>query len=1548
MLQEPCRASSRAGLGAGIWVAFMTSVAVAQTQLSLQETSLNVTANHSGNQVVNIHLNSVGPNAAVYGIVGRPSEQRASAPAGRAPRVPVVPAIVHHEGEVNWSAPHAPDELIVCYNQQWLGGIKQSNLAPAMRQQKNALHAGMGATLRKELRLINADVITVPPGMGLEEAARRYALQPGVSFVQPNYVYHAVGLPDDPCFPFVPSSSGPPNDQLLWGLHTTAEDGSPIPPDAVFDMDIDAAEAWEVTTGSSSVVVAVIDTGVDYTHPDIAANMWTNLGEIAGNGIDDDGNGLIDDIHGYDFYNNDGDPMDDHYHGTHVAGTIGAVGNNGLGVAGVNWNVRIMALKFLGATGYGVTADAIDCINYAVLMGAPISNNSWGSIWFDAALRTAIQNAANADHLFVAAAGNSSNNNDVFPFYPCTYDVDEIISVAAWNKTGWLADFSNYGATTVDLAAPGVGIYSLQPGGGIRTLNGTSMASPHVAGVAALLKAVRPDAGPLQLKQWILNGATPHANLTGKVCTGGRLNAVEPLRLATMSWLSVGNREGIIAAGGSRTIPVTFITQNMPAGSYSGSLVVLDLSYDEAVTPRIEIPVSMNLEYVEFPPIVQNLSLNVVRNFNRTVTLLGHDVNPGQSISFTIQTLPVRGTLIDPATSLPISSVPYSLAGGANTVVYSPQADQLYMASFQYTATDGIGTSNVATVTLNVIAGPTAPQDVSSYSGNTYVDLNWLPNVEEGLVGYHVYASSTSGGPYTKVTSAPYTGTTYRHYPSWQAPTYYVITAALDIGGEGEMSAEVTGQPTHASRYAPVNLRGTASNGRVYLKWDAPWEFNGAYRIIRDLQEGGAAEIIWELTTSTQTSYVDGEDDSYSPPPENDVTYTYYIENYSYWDGWGSGSNMITVTPADSTWPSMPTGVQGVCGVVFVVLTWDANPELDIDGYWVFRSTDFSGPYEYQGTVPDRRYFDRAVAPSTTYYYFIAALDLDGEESDWTEPVSATTGTDTTPPAPPTNLTATPGDGVVYLNWDDNAEPDLDVYFIYRATTSGGPYEEVDNDNPSEFSDPYVVNGTTYYYVVTAKDAYGNESGCSNEAYATPHAPGSCTVDAECDDGVYCNGEEVCVAGECQTGTAVDCDDGVPCTVDSCNETTDSCDHIANNAYCDDGSFCNGVESCDVELGCQAGTPVDCNDGVSCTNDSCNETTDSCDHNPVDALCDDGQFCNGEEVCHETLGCQAGADPCDPLLCRESDDMCVECLSASDCDDGLFCNGEETCDAAGNCQPGSDPCPGQDCDEATDACVGGAEVWLTFIDSALVPGVGTVENEDIVAFDLTTGAWSLIFDGSDVGLSGFTIDGMARMPDGSILLSFAEAGSVAGMTGGPSGTTLDDSDIVRFIPTSLGPNTAGSFVFYFDGSDVGLTTDNEDIDAIALTASGQLVISTLGSVSANGANGADTDLLLFNATSLGSVTAGTFSIYFDGSDVGLSDNGSEDVDAVAFHSSGGILLSTLGNVSVPGVTGADEDVLLFMPTQLGSKTSGTYSMYLDLSTLGIATSENVGAIEYKQ
>ncbi|MGB0715001.1 MAG: S8 family serine peptidase, partial [Phycisphaerae bacterium] len=219
-----------------------------------------------------------------------------------------------------------------------------------------------------------------------------------------------------------------------------------------------------------------------------------------------------------------------------------------------------------------------------------------------------------------------------------------------------------------------------------------------------------------------------------------------------------------------------------------------------------------------------------------------------------------------------------------------------------------------------------------------------------------------------------------------------------------------------------------------------------------------------------------------------------------------------------------------------------------------------------------------------------------------------------------------------------------------------------------------------------------------------------CVVDADCDDGVYCNGAETCNAGTCQAGSAVNCNDGVGCTDDSCNESTDSCDNVANNANCDDGSYCNGVETCSATLDCQSGSAVNCDDGIGCTDDSCNESTDSCDNVTNDSNCDDGIYCNGAETCSAGSDCQSGSDPCPGQFCLEGSQSCADCLVDGDCDDGAFCNGSETC-VAGSCSAGSDPCPGQTCNESTDQCetVAGAQ-----LEADVVVANGTTQTVNLV------------------------------------------------------------------------------------------------------------------------------------------------------------------------------------------------------------------------------------------
>ena len=333
--------------------------------------------------------------------------------------------------------------------------------------------------------------------------------------VEPDYLVQASRTPDDARFV----------DGTLWGLRNTGQNGG------VAGIDIRAERAWDLTTGSTEVVVAVIDTGIRYTHRDLAAQMWTNPDEIADNGIDDDHNGYVDDIHGINAIDGRGDPMDDGDHGSHCAGTIGAAANDGHGHVGVSWQVRLMACKFLTASGGGSTADAIKCIQYATQKRAKILSNSWGGGAFSQGLLDAILAARAQGILFVAAAGNDGLNTDVQATYPANYAADNILSVAAVDRQGKLATFSNYGLTSVHLGAPGVAIYSCTSASDTSydTFQGTSMAAPHVSGVAALVLARFPQIGLYELKQRLAATTQPLNDLQGRTVTGGLVDAFEAL-----------------------------------------------------------------------------------------------------------------------------------------------------------------------------------------------------------------------------------------------------------------------------------------------------------------------------------------------------------------------------------------------------------------------------------------------------------------------------------------------------------------------------------------------------------------------------------------------------------------------------------------------------------------------------------------------------------------------------------------------------------------------------------------------------------------------------------------------------------------------------------------------------------------------------------------------------------------------------------------------------------------------------------------------------------
>lgn len=348
-------------------------------------------------------------------------------------------------------------------------------------------------------------------GMSAKEAIERLKSHQAIEYVEPDYRVSIANATNDPRF------------EDLWGLNNEGQTGGTV------DADIDAPEAWSISTGSRDIVVGVIDTGVDYSHPDLAANAWVNSGEIAGDGIDNDGNGYIDDVHGINAITDAGDPMDDEGHGTHVSGTIGASGNNGVGIVGVNHDVSIAGCKFLAADGTGSTSGAIKCIDYMVGLknsgvNLRVLNNSWGGGGYSQALADAITASEQADILFVAAAGNDAVDNDVNPHYPSNYENDNVLSIASTDSRDNMSGFSQWGLTSVDMGAPGSAILSTIPGGGYASYSGTSMATPHVAGAAALVLSVNPDLTSLELKELLMSSGDANAALNGKTVAGTRLN----------------------------------------------------------------------------------------------------------------------------------------------------------------------------------------------------------------------------------------------------------------------------------------------------------------------------------------------------------------------------------------------------------------------------------------------------------------------------------------------------------------------------------------------------------------------------------------------------------------------------------------------------------------------------------------------------------------------------------------------------------------------------------------------------------------------------------------------------------------------------------------------------------------------------------------------------------------------------------------------------------------------------------------------------------------
>ena len=569
----------------------------------------------------------------------------------------------------------------------------------ALRPLRGLLTAAMKARGLNEISVLETQ-LPVPTAIAFLQQ------HPAVKRVQPNWVYQHCEVSNDPYY-----TGG-----SLWGMY-----GDATSPANQYGSQ--AGEAWATgKIGNSSVYVGVIDEGIMYTHPDLAANIWTNPFDPV-DGVDNDGNGKIDDIHGWDFYNNDNTVYDSSRddHATHVAGTIGAIGGNDVGVVGVNWHVTMISAKFLGPYG-GTTVDAIEAIDYFVDLktrhgfNLVAINNSWGGGGYDLGLEGAIFRAGQAGILFVAAAGNDGVNIDTTDYYPAGYTDPAVIAVAAIDSNGKLASFSNYGATKVHLGAPGVSIYSTLPNWKNQptygSYSGTSMATPHVTGAIALYAAANPDKTAAEIKAALLANTTATPSLGGKTVTGGRLNVGALLAFNSNNKAPVADNQSVtvdedfplaITLTGSDADgdALTFAVVNDPVhGTLSGTAPNLtytpSANYNgpDSITFKVNdgtvdspiATISISVTPVNDAPIANPQSVTVTQDDSLALTLTGSDAD-GDALTFVVVSNPVHGTL----------------SGTAPNLTYTPSANYNGSDSFTFKVNDGTVDSAEATVSVNVL-----------------------------------------------------------------------------------------------------------------------------------------------------------------------------------------------------------------------------------------------------------------------------------------------------------------------------------------------------------------------------------------------------------------------------------------------------------------------------------------------------------------------------------------------------------------------------------------------------------------------------------------------------------------------------------------------------------------------------------------------------------------------------------------------------------------------------------------------------------------------------
>jgi subtilisin family serine protease len=674
-------------------------------------------------------------------------------------------------------------------------------------------------------------------GENVEDALAKLRQSPAVEYAEPNYLRQVSAIPNDTQF------------TSLWGLRNTGQNvGGTV---GTADVDIDAPEAWDITTGSSNVIIGVIDTGIAYDHPDLAANIWKNPGEIPNDGIDNDGNGWVDDVFGYDFFSGDSDPMDLFGHGTHVAGTIGAVGNNNSGVTGVMQRVKLMALK-AGGAGNLLTTDAIaQAFTYAISNGARVINASFTGLPCSKTEHAALSLANTKGVMVLAAAGNDDSDSDKIPVFPAGYSVDNspdcgpalpnVISVAAINQKGAKASFSNYGASSVQIAAPGAIINSTKPGtpsaaNDYQFLSGTSQATPHVTGVVGLLLSVNPNLTVAQIRNAILNTGDVSPLLNGKVwvSSGRRLNAFNALNSIAPTFAVMvaknGTGTGTVASApagidcggdcnerfpGGSTVTLTAtpsagsVFTGWSGGGCSGTGTC-------AVSTTATVTASFNL------PAPAPFTVTVKKTGAGTVTSNPAGINCGGDCTGTYP----GGTTMTLTAAADAGSVFTGWNGGgcagAGTCVVSTSAT--VTATFTVTPQPITVTVNKngtggGTVTSNLGGIDCGGDCIGTYPGGTTVTLTPRATVGSRFAGW---SGGCSGTTTCQVTSTVSVTATFNVLPP---PGTFTVTILKGGDGTGKVASASTGIDcgticsANFLNNTTVTLTATADSGSTFTGW---------------------------------------------------------------------------------------------------------------------------------------------------------------------------------------------------------------------------------------------------------------------------------------------------------------------------------------------------------------------------------------------------------------------------------------------------------------------------------------------------------------------------------------------------------------------------------------------------------------------------------------------------------------------------------------------------------------------------------------------------------